>query len=113
MLMPVKHEPIDWPTVINDLVHGGFTMASIGASIGRRDTTVNGWRNAGAEPKYNNGGRQLVLLWCREMNREESALPRKNSPLPKPTGFRRTSWIQLTLIEGNEIHNCDHTCKIC
>lgn len=105
MLMPVKHDPIDWSRVIADLVQRGFTVASIAASIAVPPTTVGGWRNADAEPHYESGER-LVILWCNATRLERSELPTTVRPR-KPTGFRRTTWIQLTLIEGNEMYPSD------
>ncbi len=97
MLMPVKHDPIDWPAVIAELVRGGFSLPAIAASIGVPATTVGGWRNADAEPRYE-GGERLVLLWCNATRKNRTEIPTKSRPI-KPTGFRRSTWIQLPLLE--------------
>lgn len=97
MLMPVKHDPIDWPAIVADLVRGGFTVASIAASIAVPPSTVGGWRNVGAEPHYE-GGERLVLLWCNATKQDRSQLP-TTTRIRKPAGFRRSTWIQLGLLE--------------
>jgi len=111
MHLPVKYDPVDWPQVIADLVRGGFTIPSIAARIGVPPSTIKGWRNNGVEPHHESGER-LVLLWCNAMQQDRNTIPSKHRRI-KPTTSRRTSWIQLSLTEGNEIHDRDNTCKLC
>jgi hypothetical protein len=97
MLTPVKHDPIDWPAVVADLVRGGYSIAAISARITVPPSTIKGWRNAGAEP-HHESGEKLLILWCNATMLNRSEIP-KTTHTRKPTGFRRTSWIQLRLDE--------------
>lgn len=98
MFPAIKHSPINWASVINDLVHGGYSIPAIRARIGVPESTIKGWRNIGAEPLHDPGDR-LIDLWCNAMMHDRSKLPRKNTPPPKPTALRRTTWVQLGLLE--------------
>jgi hypothetical protein len=107
--MPIKHDPIDWPRVIADLVQRGFTVASIAASIAVPPTTVGGWRNVDAEPRHENG-ECLVHLWCNATRLDRSEIPTKSKPR-KPAGIRRVTWIQLSLIGNSEVYQSGQNCN--
>lgn len=95
--MPVKYAPVDWFVVLADLMHCGFTLKSIASSIDVPVTTVTGWRNANAEP-HHQSGEKLIILWCNATLKIRTEIPTKDRPR-KPTVFRRSSWIQLHLID--------------
>lgn len=86
--------------VIADLVRGGFSLAAIQSRIGVPESTIRGWRNIGAEPRYD-AGEKLVLLWCNATGKDRSALPTKIR-IVKSAGFRRSSWIQLGLVQPDQ-----------
>lgn len=86
--------------VIADLVRGGFSLSAIQARTGVPESTIRGWRNIGAEPMHE-AGERLILLWCNATAKDRSNLPTKSRP-PKPAGFRRSSWIQLGLVQPDQ-----------
>jgi hypothetical protein len=98
MFPAIKQNPIDWPAVVNDLVRGGYSIPAIHARIGIPESTIKGWRNVGAKPCHDKG--ELIIdLWCNATLRDRSQIPRTNRPPPKPAALRRSSWIQLPLLE--------------
>lgn len=98
MLPPVKHDPIDWPAVVADLVRGGYSISAISARIGVPESTIKGWRNPPYAEPHHESGEKLLILWCNATLKERSEIP-KTTHVKKTTVFRRSTWIQLQLIE--------------
>jgi hypothetical protein len=101
MLSRIKHDPIDWSAIVTDLVRGGFSFPAISARIGIPPSTVKAWRNPPYSEPHHSSGERLIILWCNATLKDRHQLPTKDRPT-KPTVFRRTTWVQLQLIEGQD-----------
>ena len=58
--MEVKR--VDWFRIIADLNGRGVAVAEIARRIQVPHPTVMGWKNDGAEPRYGDGNK-LIVLW--------------------------------------------------
>jgi len=69
---------VSWWKVIVDLERAGFYHGQIAAAIGARRTTVLGWKNHEAAPRYEDGER-LIALWRVATGLTAEQVPRKTS----------------------------------
>ncbi|RZI78780.1 MAG: hypothetical protein EOP38_27075, partial [Rubrivivax sp.] len=53
---------IDWFRVLVDLKQAGLSSAAVAAAVNVAKSTVIGWKNLDAEPRYQDG-EALLLLW--------------------------------------------------
>ncbi len=58
--MEVKR--VDWFRIIADLNGRGLSTHDISSRIGVAQSTLIGWKNDGAEPRYSDGNK-LIILW--------------------------------------------------
>lgn len=76
----IEHDPfrVDWFQVLTDLRRHGLPSLHVSRTIGVPHSTVIGWKNEGAEPKFADGER-LVDLWIGITQRNRHQLPRANA----------------------------------
>ena len=65
----------DWFAILTDLQHAGKSNAEVARLIDVPRNTVWGWKD-GAEPKYGDGSR-LLVLWSMETGKGLEARPTK------------------------------------
>lgn len=56
-----RDPPIDWKALLLDFVRWGWKLTEVAAAINVPDSTLMGWWNDGAEPRYENGRALLKL----------------------------------------------------
>lgn len=78
---------ISWWHLIVELERNGYTHAAIAAAIGGARTTVQGWKNAEAEPRHIDGER-LIALWRVVTGRVREDLPVKTSEILSAASFK-------------------------
>ena len=66
---------VDWFQVLTDLQRQGLPSNQVANVIGVPHSTVIGWKNQGAEPKFADGDR-LVDLWVGVTGRNRHQVPR-------------------------------------
>lgn len=64
---------VDWFKVITGILRAGYSIQSIGETIGIPRSTLIGWKQ-GAEPRYTEGER-LVSFWCQITGNDRTRLP--------------------------------------
>jgi len=68
----------DWSRILLDLSMHGMTLAAVSEATGIPVSTLHGFKNLDAEPKYADGNR-LLALWQHRMH----------PPVPRITGSIR------------------------
>jgi hypothetical protein len=63
---------VDWPRMICELGRGSTKLVAL--TVGHHPTWVDRVKNRGAEPRYLEA-RKLVLLWMQETGKTEDQLP--------------------------------------
>jgi hypothetical protein len=77
MVLEIESLPaVSWWHVIVEIERKGFFHSQIASAIGSKRTTLLGWKNREAEPRYEDGER-LIALWRVATGLPIERLPRK------------------------------------
>ncbi len=77
--MPQSRLVIDWYRLISDITRTGISGYDLADQTGIARSTIMGWRDGIANPKWDDG-EVIIALWCRVKDLDRSLLPR----MPKP-----------------------------
>jgi hypothetical protein len=76
-MIKIDEIQVDWFTVFCDLKQQGYSIYDASRILKIPKSTLIGYKNGGAEPKYSSGAR-LVSLWCIVMEKELIDIPKVN-----------------------------------
>lgn len=70
--------PVDWRSIIFDLLRARIRVTQIAKELKVARTTVIRWRDSGGIPLHSHG-EKLIALWAKELSKDPAQAPRLSS----------------------------------